>query len=126
MQQVAVETNFLSDPTINLDQRRQKLERIGQLLNESLKKGEEKVALAKSTYDTVDRHCTRLDTDLQKIEDEQLVSPGRVSQKPSKIINNTLKQSEPIESPKRKRMKKDKQQQDTPLSKQDVIDYAKT
>lgn len=129
MQQVAVETRYLATSNLDTEERRHKLERIGQLLNESLKKGEEKFALAKSTYDTVDRHCTRLDNDLQKIEDEQLIGPGRVSQKPSKIINNTVKQTNPeIESttPKRKRMKKDSIKQNTQLSTQDAIQYAKT
>jgi hypothetical protein len=27
----------------------------------------------------IDRHCTRLDNDLQKFEDEQLIGPGRPS-----------------------------------------------
>jgi hypothetical protein len=30
----------------------------------------------------VDRHCTRLDNDLQKIEDEQLIGPGRTCPTP--------------------------------------------
>lgn len=62
-------------------ERQQKLAKIGSLLNEVLKRGEEKFALAKSTYDTVDRHCTKLDMDLQKYEDEQLIGPtmGRSS-----------------------------------------------
>lgn len=62
-------------------ERQQRLANIGSLLNEVLKRGEEKFALAKSTYDTVDRHCTKLDMDLQKYEDEQLIGPtmGRPS-----------------------------------------------
>ncbi|KAI7883264.1 hypothetical protein K492DRAFT_159600 [Lichtheimia hyalospora FSU 10163] len=62
-------------------ERQQRLANIGSLLNEVLKRGEEKFALAKSTYDTVDRHCTKLDMDLQKYEDEQLIGPtmGRSS-----------------------------------------------
>ncbi|KAI7906496.1 uncharacterized protein BX663DRAFT_483231 [Cokeromyces recurvatus] len=67
---------------LSLEERRSRLEHIGQLLNEAIKKGEEKFALAKSTYDTV-KHCTRLDNDLQKIEDEQLIGPGRAT------MNNT-------------------------------------
>lgn len=129
---------------MTLDERLTKLKQLGTLLSETLKRGEEKVALAKSTYDTVcicclskhlgleiqkgrekaafsikplseqandshysssvtcptpqpshiqfflffnsfncrfqvDRHCTRLDTDLQKFEDEQMIGPGRIS-----------------------------------------------
>lgn len=130
MQQVATESIYLSNATdLDVTSRRQKLERIGQLLNESLKKGEEKFALAKSTYDTVDRHCTRLDNDLQKIEDEQFIGPGRISQqKPNQIINHTLKDSEPtIESTRsRKRVKKDHQVEKDMISTHDAIQYAKT
>ena len=39
--------------TMNLDERLAKLKHLGSLLSETLKRGEEKVALAKSTYDTV-------------------------------------------------------------------------
>jgi hypothetical protein len=56
MQQVATEAKILSNSTarkLSMEERRAKLESIGQLLNEALKKGEEKFALAKSTYDTV-------------------------------------------------------------------------
>ncbi|KAF7722641.1 Inhibitor of growth protein 5 [Apophysomyces ossiformis] len=79
METVQVESGrFVQTTEILSDQeRRERLGRIGQLLNESLKRGEEKFALAKSTYDMVDRHCTRLDNDLQKFEDEQLIGPGR-------------------------------------------------
>lgn len=56
MTQVAKESEGLSSERmalLGIEERRAKLERIGQLLNEVLKKGEEKFALAKSTYDTV-------------------------------------------------------------------------
>ncbi|KAI9480967.1 MAG: hypothetical protein EXX96DRAFT_199018 [Benjaminiella poitrasii] len=81
MHQVEEESTVLAGlkEHLSLDERRSRLEHIGQLLNEAIKKGEEKFALAKSTYDTVDRHCTRLDVDLQKIEDEQLIGPGRAT-----------------------------------------------
>ncbi|KAI9498698.1 hypothetical protein BDB00DRAFT_799166 [Zychaea mexicana] len=69
---IMTETTMLSPK-----ERQEKLARVGNLLNEALKRGEEKFALAKSTYDTVDRHCTKLDTDLQKYEDEQLIGPTR-------------------------------------------------
>lgn len=52
MRQVANEVNLLSTTELTLEARKEKLALIGQLLNESLKKGEEKFALAKSTYDT--------------------------------------------------------------------------
>ncbi|KAI9258916.1 inhibitor of growth protein 5-like protein [Phascolomyces articulosus] len=71
-QSIMAETTVLSPK-----ERQERLSKIGSLLNEALKRGEEKFALAKSTYDTVDRHCTKLDTDLQKYEDEQLIGPTR-------------------------------------------------
>ncbi|KAI8581208.1 hypothetical protein K450DRAFT_233630 [Umbelopsis ramanniana AG] len=61
------------------DERVLALKKIGTLLSDSLKRGEEKVSLAKTTFDTVDRHCSRLDTDLQKFEDEQMSGLGRVA-----------------------------------------------
>ncbi|CEP15863.1 hypothetical protein [Parasitella parasitica] len=81
MAQVATESTSLtkSGKKLTVEERKKRLEHIGQLLNETLKKGEEKLALAKSTYDTVDRHCSRLDNDLQKIEDEQIIGPGRTA-----------------------------------------------
>lgn len=53
--QVAAESKSLTRPQKKLttEERKKRLEHIGQLLNETLKKGEEKLALAKSTYDTV-------------------------------------------------------------------------
>ncbi|KAH8548577.1 hypothetical protein BGW37DRAFT_506727 [Umbelopsis sp. PMI_123] len=62
---------------LSREERLEKLRNISSLLNETVKRGEEKFALAKSTYDTIDRHCSRLDNDLQKFEDEQLIGPGR-------------------------------------------------
>ncbi|KAI9026630.1 hypothetical protein CLU79DRAFT_833514 [Phycomyces nitens] len=59
------------------EERQEQLVAIGRLLNEALKKGEEKFALAKSIYDTVDRHCTRLDNDLQKFENGKYGGSGR-------------------------------------------------
>jgi hypothetical protein len=55
MTQVATESKYLSSTMKRLskEERRSRLEHIGQLLNETLKKSEEKLALAKSTYDTV-------------------------------------------------------------------------
>lgn len=53
--QIATESTSLTKPqkTLTAEERKKRLEHIGQLLNETLKKGEEKLALAKSTYDTV-------------------------------------------------------------------------
>ncbi|KAI8389278.1 hypothetical protein BD560DRAFT_320371 [Blakeslea trispora] len=52
------------------------------VLTETLKRGEEKVALAKSTFDAVDRHCNRLDADLVKFEEDQMVGDSRITTLP--------------------------------------------
>lgn len=93
----------------------------------------------------MDRHCTRLDVDLQKIEDEQL-GPGRSdgtnnSQKKLKsaIMNNTVdkkRRDSEIQKPSvgrgRKRVRKDEEEEeddttegDTYLSTEDAIQHAK-
>ena len=48
---IMTETTFLSPK-----ERQERLAKIGNLLNEALKRGEEKFALAKSTYDTVTKN----------------------------------------------------------------------
>ncbi|ORZ11339.1 inhibitor of growth proteins N-terminal histone-binding-domain-containing protein [Lobosporangium transversale] len=59
-------------------ERIQLLKSLNEMLVESLRQGEEKVALATAAYDVVDRHVRRLDDDLQKYEDEQMIGPGRL------------------------------------------------
>ncbi|TPX34551.1 hypothetical protein SmJEL517_g02839 [Synchytrium microbalum] len=61
--------------TLSVDQRENALARIAVSFKESLKHGEEKVALAVQTYDMVDRHIRRLDEDLSKFEEEQMTGP---------------------------------------------------
>ncbi|KAI8995026.1 hypothetical protein BDB01DRAFT_737015 [Pilobolus umbonatus] len=75
---VAEATSELKEQPLTEEVKKARLAHLSQLLNELIKKGEEKFALAKSTYDTIDRLCTRLDNDLQKVEDEQLIGPGRI------------------------------------------------
>ncbi|KAI9283750.1 hypothetical protein BC943DRAFT_326958 [Umbelopsis sp. AD052] len=80
MSTVADECKVLTDnKKLSREERLEKLRNVSNLLNETVKRGEEKFALAKSTYDTIDRHCSRLDNDLQKFEDEQLIGPGRTN-----------------------------------------------
>jgi hypothetical protein len=67
------------------ERRNRWLRRLLVSFDESVKHGEEKLALATQTYDMVDRHIRRLDDDLLKFEEEQLVSP-RV---PGSIPTNT-------------------------------------
>ncbi|KAG2177254.1 hypothetical protein INT43_007911, partial [Umbelopsis isabellina] len=84
---------------LSRDKRLERLRNISNLLNETVKRGEEKFALAKSTYDTVcttlpiDRHCTRLDNDLQKFEDEQLIGPGRPSSVQAAAISEEVNEA---------------------------------
>lgn len=84
------------DPNSRLD----KLKNLTNILTETLKRGEEKVALAKSTFDAVslfisvllyqfikyvlqvDRHCNRLDADLVKFEEDQTVGDSRITTLP--------------------------------------------
>lgn len=90
------------DPNLRLD----KLKNLSQTLTETLKRGEEKVALAKSTFEAVrlicterdkekcvlifpiifffqvDRHCNRLDADLVKFEEDQTIGDSRITTLP--------------------------------------------
>ncbi|CEG63165.1 Putative Yng2p [Rhizopus microsporus] len=78
MYQVEKETMLIttSGKDLSPEERKKKLEHISNLLKEVINKGEEKYALAKSTYDSVDRHCTKLDNDLERIEaEQQLLEP---------------------------------------------------
>ncbi|KAL1925423.1 uncharacterized protein VTP21DRAFT_306 [Calcarisporiella thermophila] len=81
MEEVAKDAIYFIDNVKSMSpkERIEVLRRLSDRLNESLKRGEEKVALSKSTYDTVDRHCQRLDNDIQKFEDEQLMGFSRLS-----------------------------------------------
>ncbi|KAI8639599.1 hypothetical protein BD408DRAFT_421222 [Parasitella parasitica] len=133
MAQVATESTSLtkSQKKLTVDERKKRLEHIGQLLNETLKKGEEKLALAKSTYDTVDRHCTRLDNDLQKIEDEQLIGPGRtasISQStPAKRDASAMEDMPPKRQTGRKKSRKthtDNRADENTFSQEDAIQEA--
>ncbi|RKO88760.1 hypothetical protein BDK51DRAFT_27464, partial [Blyttiomyces helicus] len=54
------------------------LETIAAAFKDTLKYGEEKVALASQTYDMVDRHIRRLDDDLAKFEKEQMTGPKMI------------------------------------------------
>ncbi|CAO3597442.1 unnamed protein product [Absidia cylindrospora] len=123
--------------------RKKRLIEISKLLNESIKRGEEKFALAKSTYDAVDRHCTRLDNDLNKYEDEQLIGPSRAGRNPSGTTTTstttttvqqpsaaTLKRSKSSIKKGRKGRKKkqepDQDQQGDYISREDALRHAQT
>ncbi|KAI8080116.1 uncharacterized protein B0P05DRAFT_77269 [Gilbertella persicaria] len=136
MQKVADESKHLLtiNEKLSVEERRKRLEHVGQLLNEALKKGEEKFALAKSTYDTVDRHCTRLDNDLQKIEDEQLIGPARSSKRtreteeedlPIEAIPNHKELHNKRQGRKKRKSSTSNEQESVYLSTQDAIQHAK-
>ncbi|KAI8369238.1 uncharacterized protein BYT42DRAFT_101548 [Radiomyces spectabilis] len=84
MESVAKEAIKLIDDVLEMDpnDRIDRLQNLGGLLEETLKRGEEKVALAKSTFDAVDRHCNRLDADLVKLEEEQTIGDYRITAQP--------------------------------------------
>ncbi|CAH1764686.1 7834_t:CDS:2 [Entrophospora sp. SA101] len=60
---------------LSKEERAEELKKLGKTLNDNNKHGAEKVSLANSTYNTVDRHIRRLDDDLHKFEDEQMTGP---------------------------------------------------
>ncbi|ORX54620.1 hypothetical protein DM01DRAFT_1322020 [Hesseltinella vesiculosa] len=108
--------------------RHKRLIAIGKLMDEALKRGEEKFALSKSMYDTVDRYCTRVDNDLQKFEDEQLVGPSRMARTPSNNSNApAVVEPEPAGRKRKKRKTNNQPKQDEQsgyLSAEDALQHA--
>ncbi|ORZ09292.1 hypothetical protein BCR42DRAFT_424125 [Absidia repens] len=84
MDKVAIYAVDLIDNIKGMDNksRIEKLKLLDGVLAETLKRGEEKVALAKSTFDAVDRHCNRLDADLVKLEEDHPVGTIRITSYP--------------------------------------------
>ena len=85
----------------------------------------------------MDRHCTRLDNDLQKIEDEQLIGPARSNATHTTHHSNEKRKTNPDATTitikpstgrGRKKSKKedDRLAEDTYISKEDAIQNAKT
>ncbi|KAI8992529.1 hypothetical protein BDB01DRAFT_778745 [Pilobolus umbonatus] len=94
------------DPNIRLD----KLKHLSTILTETLKRGEEKVALAKSTYDAVDRHCNRLDADLVKFEEDQTVGDSRITTLPGlQPSARSLKEGADVRERTNKRMERERE-----------------
>ncbi|KAJ2074835.1 hypothetical protein GGI16_008637, partial [Coemansia sp. S142-1] len=70
---------FVENPPTKDDPRHvEYMKNFVQLFSTVLKHGEEKVALATQTYDSVDKHIRKLDEDLRKFEERQLVFPSRI------------------------------------------------
>ncbi|SAM06044.1 hypothetical protein [Absidia glauca] len=122
-----------SEVPIPDQERRQRLKDITTSLNEAIKRGEEKFALAKSTYDAVDRHCQRLDHDLNKFEDEQLIGPSRIGRlQPQELIAQPAP-IKPIPAPKaikgrkgsrKRKLEPEDDQQGDYLSTEDALQHA--
>ncbi|KAI9252475.1 hypothetical protein BY458DRAFT_523120 [Sporodiniella umbellata] len=114
MTQVAHETVAITQQEGKLlaDEKRKKLKSIRQLLETVIQKGEEKYALAQATYDSVDRHCAKLDQDLQKIEDEQMVGTTRG-------LDKTTREEKEV-----KRKKGEESQTNTPDTLQSSISFS--
>ncbi|CAG8740357.1 3998_t:CDS:1 [Cetraspora pellucida] len=95
------------------EERTEQLKKFSKSLSAAGKYAEERVSLATSTYDTVDRHIRRLDDDLQKFEDEQMTGPGRINTTAtasSSREENTRKQLQKTEK-ERKEVKGEKRAQ---------------
>ncbi|KAI8075963.1 uncharacterized protein BX664DRAFT_344597 [Halteromyces radiatus] len=77
----------------------------------------------KSTYDAVDRHCSRLDNDLQKFEDEQWIGPSRMG----RTRSNSLQQQDTNVSTRtgHKRKQELDQEQGDYLSTEDAVHMLK-
>ncbi|KAJ3295833.1 Inhibitor of growth protein 5 [Borealophlyctis nickersoniae] len=77
VKKVEADTAQFMEQLSNLDQasRIAALQSIAAAFRETLRHGEDKVALAVQTYEMVDKHIRRLDDDLGKFEDEQMTGP---------------------------------------------------
>ncbi|XP_065163889.1 inhibitor of growth protein 5 isoform X2 [Atheta coriaria] len=63
--------NYLtSQKTLSQDDQKQKLDKIQNFFNKAKEYGDDKVQLAIQTYELVDKHIRRLDTDLARFESE--------------------------------------------------------
>ncbi|CAO3629487.1 unnamed protein product [Cunninghamella echinulata] len=100
----------------------EKLKHFAVLLNESLKRGEEKVALAKSTFDSVERHCNRLDANLVKFEDEYNGWTNRITSLPgmtpsSQFLKENMESKNCALNQLRRQERKDKGEKREPSTK---------
>ncbi|KAI8330718.1 hypothetical protein BC941DRAFT_439992 [Chlamydoabsidia padenii] len=100
----------------------ERLKRFAILLDESLKRGEEKVALAKSTFDSVERHCNRLDANLIKFEDEYNGWTDRITSLPgmapsSRFLKDNVESKERALNHFRRQERKDKGEKRDPANK---------
>lgn len=78
----------------------------------------------------MDRHCTRLDNDLQKIEDEQLIGPGRTAavshSTPAKRDVSFVEDAAPRKQTSRKKSRKTQAEMadENTFSQEDAIQQA--
>lgn len=61
------------------ENRKLMLRQLTEAFTKSLKHGEAKVSLATQTYDMIDRHIRRLDEDLQRFEDELMMTGPKMA-----------------------------------------------
>ncbi|KAL4213194.1 hypothetical protein AB4K20DRAFT_1885376 [Rhizopus microsporus] len=95
------------DPNTRID----KFKYFMTVLTETLKRGEEKVALAKSTFDIVERHCNRLDSNLVKFEEEQTLGDARITTLPGlEPSSRYLKEGTDIREKTAKRLERERKE----------------
>ncbi|CEG84197.1 Putative Pho23 protein [Rhizopus microsporus] len=95
------------DPNTRID----KFKYFMTVLTETLKRGEEKVALAKSTFDIVERHCNRLDSNLVKFEEEQTLGDARITTLPGlEPSSRYLKEGTDIREKTTKRLERERKE----------------
>ncbi|ORY96483.1 hypothetical protein BCR43DRAFT_491769 [Syncephalastrum racemosum] len=122
-----VETTAMSLKARSIPQkdRRQEMLHVREMLTELLRKGEEKFTLAKSNYDSIDRHCSRLDVDLTRFEDEQIIGPSRTVRAASTPVEE---EEQPEKKRKKRGRKKKTDEEDIPqgeyLSQEDSKQHA--
>lgn len=65
---------------LNPGKRKEEMEKIQKMFKKAKEHGEDKVSIAVQTYELVDKHIRRLDSDLAKFEAEMREKGGRLSQ----------------------------------------------
>jgi len=70
---------------VSSDERKTMLKELTEAFTKSLKHGESKVTMATQTYDMVDRYIRRLDEDLQRFEDELMMTGPKIANAGSRL-----------------------------------------
>ncbi|KAI8093049.1 uncharacterized protein BX664DRAFT_99634 [Halteromyces radiatus] len=115
----------LIDNIKEMDNKRriEKLKLLDVVLTETLKRGEEKVALAKSTFDAVDRHCNRLDANLVKLEEDHPVGNLRITSYPGlEPSSRNLRESMEFREKSLKRLERERKEMKPEKKKRKIKD----